>query len=118
MVIIEAITRLLPGAIGGTDSAAKDSFSDYSIEHAHYTKPQNFEGESVPDVLLSGHHKEIEKWRLESSLIRTFLKRKDLLENRNLSRQEIDILKKWCLEIETIIRSQSLRGTDPLSGGQ
>ena len=118
MVIIEAVTRLLPGAIGGTDSAEKDSFSDYSIEHAHYTKPRTFEGQSVPDVLRSGHHKEIEEWRLESSLIRTFLKRKDLLENRNLNRQELDILKKWCLEIEKIIRSQSVRGTDTLSSGQ
>ena len=118
MVVIEAVTRLLPGAIGGADSTEKDSFSGYAIEHAHYTKPPTFEGESVPDVLKSGHHKEIEKWRLESSLIRTFLKRKDLLENRSLSRQEIAILEKWCLEIETIIRSQSLRGTDTLSSGQ
>jgi tRNA (guanine37-N1)-methyltransferase len=118
MLVIEAVTRLLPGALGGNESAEKDSFSGYAIEHAHYTKPQTFEGEAVPDVLRSGHHYEIEKWRLESSLIRTFLKRKDLLENRRLSRQEIDILKRWCLEIETIIRSQSSRGTDTLSSSQ
>jgi tRNA (guanine37-N1)-methyltransferase len=67
---------------------------------------------------LSGNHKEIEKWRLETSLIRTFLKRRDLLENRPLSSQEIEILKKWCLDIEKILHDQSLYGPDALSGGQ
>ncbi|MBW1961229.1 MAG: tRNA (guanosine(37)-N1)-methyltransferase TrmD [Deltaproteobacteria bacterium] len=118
MVIIDAVTRLIPGTLGGADSAGKDSFSDYLIEHAHYTKPRTFEGQSVPEVLLSGHHQEIEKWRLESSLIRTFLKRKDLLERRALSRQEIDILKKWRFELENIIHSQSVRSPDTLSGSQ
>jgi tRNA (guanine37-N1)-methyltransferase len=118
MVIIEAVTRLIPGTLGGTDSAEKDSFSDYRIEHAHYTRPRTFEGQSVPPVLLSGHHREIEKWRRESSLIRTFLKRKDLLEDKTLNQVEINILKKWCLEIEKIIHAQSVRGTDALSSRQ
>ena len=55
----------------------------------------NFEGETVPEVLLSGNHREIEKWRLEASLIRTFLKRPDLLQDRRFNREEIDVLKKW-----------------------
>jgi tRNA (guanine37-N1)-methyltransferase len=118
MVVIEAVTRLIPGTLGAVDAAEKDSFSDYRIEHAHYTRPRSFEGQSVPSVLLSGHHKEIERWRLESSLIRTFLKRKDLLEDKVLNQREINILKKWCLEIERIIHAQSVRGTDALSSRQ
>ena len=118
MVIMEAVTRLIPGALGGDDSAEKDSFSNDLLEHAHYTKPREFEGEGVPEVLVSGHHAAIEEWRQEMTLIRTFLKRKDLLENRTLSKKEVAILKKWCLDIEKIIRNQSQRGTDALSGSQ
>lgn len=103
MVLIDAVTRLIPGILGGSDSAEKDSFSGDLLEHAQYTRPRNFEGEEVPEVLLSGHHKEIEKWRIETSLIRTFLKRKDLLQKKPLNKQEIEILKKWCQDIEKII---------------
>jgi len=118
MVVMEAVTRMIPGTLGGKDAAEKDSFADDRLEHAHYTKPREFEGQPVPDVLLSGNHQAIEAWRRESSLIRTFLKRKDLLKDRDLSREEINILKKWCLDIETIIHHHTLRGTDALSGGQ
>jgi len=118
MVIIDAVTRLIPGTLGGTDSAEKDSFSGGVLEHPHYTRPRIFEGQEVPEVLLSGNHKEIEKWRIETSLLRTFLKRKDLLENRPLSSQEINILKKWCHDIEKIIRDQSFRSSDALSCNQ
>ncbi|MBN1930937.1 MAG: tRNA (guanosine(37)-N1)-methyltransferase TrmD [Desulfobacterales bacterium] len=118
MVIIEAVTRMVPGTLGGVDSAGKDTFSDNLLEHAHYTRPRSLEGEDVPEVLLSGNHKAIEKWRFETSLIRTFLKRRDLLKDRPLSRQEIEILKKWCRDIEKIIHTQSLFGFDALSGSQ
>ncbi len=118
MIIIDAVTRLIPGILGGAESAEKDSFSGGVLEHAHYTRPQTFEGEKVPEVLLSGNHKKIEEWRLETSLIRTFLKRPDLLEKKSLCSKEIEILKKWCLDIEKIIQAQSLRGSDALSGGQ
>lgn len=118
MILMDAVTRLLPEALGGEDSADRDSFCDGLLEHAHYTRPPAFEGQLPPEVLFSGHHKEIETWRLESSLIRTFLKRRDLLENRPLSRQEIQILKMWHGEIEKIIRAQSEPGTDSPSGGQ
>jgi len=118
MVIIDTVTRLIPGTLGGKDSALKDSFSDDLIEHGHYTRPQIFEGEKVPEVLLSGHHKKIETWRLETSLIRTFLKRQDLLEKRVLSKKEINILNKWCLDIEKIIQAQSLFNTGALSSSQ
>ena len=116
--MIESVARLIPGVLGGEDSAEKDTFSADLVEHAHYTRPYLFEGESVPDVLLSGNHKAIDKWRLEMSLIRTFLKRPDLLKSKQLSMREIDILKKWCTDIENIIKAQSSRNTDPLSGGQ
>jgi tRNA (guanine37-N1)-methyltransferase len=118
MVIIDAVTRLIPGILGGKDSAEQDSFSDSVLEYAQYTRPRNFQGHEVPEVLLSGNHNEIEKWRFETSLIRTFLKRPDLLENRALSKQEIEILKKWCVDIEKIIHNQSLHGPGTLSGGQ
>ena len=105
MVIIDAVTRLIPGTLGGENAAEKDSFSNGLLEHAHYTRPQTFEGSQVPDVLLSGHHEEIENWRLESSLIRTLSKRTDLLQKKKLSQKEIDILIKWSLQIEEIIKS-------------
>jgi len=116
MVVMDAVTRLIPGVLGGSQSAAKDSFADNLLEHAHFTRPENFGGEAVPEVLLSGNHKAIEKWRLESALIRTFLKRRDLLKKRSLSETELEILVKWCRDIEEIIRSQTLRGPGPLSG--
>ena len=118
MVIIDAVTRLIPGILGGEESAEKDSFSGSILEYAQYTRPRSFEGHAVPEILLSGDHKKIENWRLEASLIRTFLKRPDLLEKRALSKQEIEILKKWCVDIEKIIHNQSLYGPGALSGGQ
>jgi tRNA (guanine37-N1)-methyltransferase len=116
MVLIESVARLIPGVLGGEDSAEKDTFSGNFLEHAHYTRPYLFEGEAVPGVLLSGNHKEIDEWRLEMSLIRTFLKRPDLLKDKHLSLREIDILKKWCIDIENIIKAQSSRNTGALSG--
>ena len=68
MVVIDAVTRLIPGALGGEDSAARDSFSAGRLEHAHYTRPPVFEASEVPGVLLTGHHRNIERWRLASSL--------------------------------------------------
>jgi tRNA (guanine37-N1)-methyltransferase len=117
MVIIEAVSRLIPGALGGEDSAENDSFADNLLEHAQYTRPREFEGEKVPEKLLSGNHKDIEQWRFESSLIRTFLKRRDLLIDRPLRQEEIIFLKKWRLDIERLLQAQCLSGVDPLSGG-
>jgi len=116
MVVIEAVTRLIPGVLGSADSAVQDSFSGSLLDFGHYTRPRDFEGSKVPDVLISGNHKEIEKYRLEASMIRTFLKRPDLLEKRDFSKREIEILKNWCRDIEKIIETQSLRGPGTLSG--
>ncbi|MBA3037331.1 MAG: tRNA (guanosine(37)-N1)-methyltransferase TrmD [Desulfobacterium sp.] len=116
MVIIEAVTRLIPGVLGSPDSALQDSFSGKLLDYCHYTRPREFEGSKVPEVLLSGNHKDINDWRLEAALIRTFFKRPDLIENRPLTKQENEILKKWCRDIENIIQTQSLRGSGTLSG--
>ena len=118
MVIIDAVTRLIPGVLGSAESAENDSFSDSLLEHAHYTRPRSFEGEEVPDVLLSGNHKRIDAWRCEMSVKRTLLNRKDLLENRPLSIRELSVLKELSGEIEKIIRAQSSSGIDALPGGQ
>ena len=106
MIIIDAVTRLMPGVLGGEQAAEKDSFANGLLEHAHYTRPRIFEGSEVPEVLLSGHNQEIEKWRLESSLMRTLLKRSDLLQKKDLDRQEIEILKKWYQVIENLINQR------------
>ncbi len=103
MIIMDAVTRLIPGTLGGDQAAEKDSFVNGLLEHAHYTRPRNFEGHEVPEVLMSGHHQEIDRWRLESSLMRTLLKRSDLLQKKDLDKQEIEILKKWHREIEKIL---------------
>jgi len=104
MIIIDAVTRLIPGALGGENAAENDSFSNGLLEHAHYTRPQRYEGQEVPEVLLSGHHQEIERWRLESSLMRTLLKRPDLLQQKRLNQQEIIILDKWRNEIDKVLK--------------
>ncbi|MBG0780444.1 MAG: tRNA (guanosine(37)-N1)-methyltransferase TrmD, partial [Desulfotignum balticum] len=78
MVIMDAVSRLIPGVLGGDDSCASDSFMDHRLEHAQYTRPESFMGDRVPEVLLSGDHARIEKWRARSSLIRTFIHRPDL----------------------------------------
>ena len=103
MVVIDAVTRLIPGVLGNADSAVSDTFCDGLVEHAHYTRPPTFEALSVPDVLLSGDHQEIDRWRRESALIRTVLKRPDLLETREFSPQERAILEKWRRDIERFI---------------
>lgn len=79
MVVIDAVTRLLPGALGDDASAADESFTEGFLEYPHYTRPAEFRGMKVPDVLLSGNHAEIEKWRREQSRLRTASRRPDLL---------------------------------------
>ena len=118
MVLIEAITRLIPGVLGGAGSAAQDSFSSHLLAHAHYTRPPLFQGEAIPEVLRSGNHQAIARWRLESALMRTLCRRRDLLETKQLTPEEIDILKKWYADIGKIIAGQSICGTDTLSGCQ
>lgn len=93
LVLIDAIGRVLPGALGDFESAHEDSFSQDLLDHPHYTRPAEYEGMEVPEVLLSGHHENIKKWRHSEALKRTAQHRPDLLQNLELSDNELDILK-------------------------
>jgi len=95
LVLIDAMTRLLPGALGHADSAAEDSFSAGLLDYPHYTRPESYAGLRVPDVLLGGHHEHIRRWRLQQSLIRTLERRADLLDGRSLSGEEQALLDEY-----------------------
>jgi tRNA (guanine37-N1)-methyltransferase len=92
MVVIDSVTRLLPGVLGNDTSAPMDSFSSGLLEHPHYTRPAEYEGMSVPDVLMSGNHEAIRKWRLKESLRRTLNRRSDLLNEKDLTKEEQKLL--------------------------
>lgn len=94
MVMCDAILRLIPGSIR-QDSSEDDSFSDGLLEYPQYTRPPVFEGKSVPDVLLSGHHENIKKWRHEMSLKKTALYRPDLLQKKELSTDDYKIVSEY-----------------------
>jgi tRNA (guanine37-N1)-methyltransferase len=92
MVIIDATVRFLPDVLGNSQSAETDSFEDGLLEYPQYTRPAEFRGRKVPDVLLSGHHANIAKWRLKEALRRTYLRRPDLLADRQMTAEELDLL--------------------------
>ncbi len=91
-IIIDALTRLLPGVLGDAQSAAEDSFSHGLLDYPHYTRPEKIDGKGVPDVLLSGDHAAIARWRLQQSLGRTWLKRPNLLKEKRLNEVEKELL--------------------------
>ncbi|MDY0046675.1 MAG: tRNA (guanosine(37)-N1)-methyltransferase TrmD [Thauera propionica] len=95
MVLLDAIVRQLPGALNTADSALEDSFADGLLDCPHYTRPEVYEDERVPDVLLSGNHAAIRRWRLKQSLGRTWLRRPDLLAARQLSKTELKLLEEF-----------------------
>jgi tRNA (guanine37-N1)-methyltransferase len=88
MVLVDAVSRLIPGVLGNCESAAADSFSMGLLEYPHYTRPAEYRGWAVPDVLLSGNHREIEAWRRRESLLRTKKRRPDLLTGRVMTAEE------------------------------
>ena len=88
MVIVDAVTRLIPGVLGSSDSAACDSFSDGLLEYPQYTRPADFRGVKVPEVLLSGNHQEIARWRRREAIRRTLAVRPDLLKTASLTEEE------------------------------
>jgi tRNA (guanine37-N1)-methyltransferase len=92
MVVMDAITRLIPGALGHAQSAEQDSFADGLLDCPHYTRPEVYEGQTVPEVLLGGHHDQIRRWRLKQSLRRTRERRPDLLEKRVFTDEERKLL--------------------------
>lgn len=96
MVVIDSVVRLLPEVLGNEESHMKDSFSTGLLEHPHYTRPSDFRGMKVPEVLLQGNHRLIEEWRNKEALRRTLLRRPDLLEKIELSKEQ----EKWLNEIK------------------
>lgn len=92
LAIIDAVGRLLPGVLGKSSSHEEDSFSSGLLEYPQYTRPEEFEGMRVPEVLLSGHHENIRKWRLKKSLQKTLERRPDLLESYSFTEEEARIL--------------------------
>jgi tRNA (guanine37-N1)-methyltransferase len=106
MVMIDAVVRQLPGALGDERSAAEESFVGDLLDCPHYTRPEAYRGEAAPAVLLSGHHAEIARWRLKQSLGRTWLRRPDLLAGRGMSETERALL-------EEFKRERELNGAKP-----
>ncbi len=94
MILMDAVLRFVPDVLGDMDSAIQDSFADGLLDYPHYTRPTEFQGMSVPDVLKSGNHALIAAWRLEQSLRRTLMRRPDLLDGRDLLPQEARLLDK------------------------
>ena len=100
MVLMDAIVRQLPGALGDADSAVEDSFVDGLLDCPHYTRPEEYAGERVPEVLTSGNHAKIKQWRLKMSLKRTRDQRPDLLAVRSLSKEESRLLAELDVELK------------------
>lgn len=92
MALIDAVVRQLPGALGDAASALEESFADGLLDFPHYTRPEQYAGGKVPEVLMSGHHENIRRWRLKQALGRTWLRRPDLLQARRLSEDEARLL--------------------------
>jgi tRNA (guanine37-N1)-methyltransferase len=101
MVVIDSVVRLLPEVLGNEESHQKDSFSTGLLEHPHYTRPADFRGMKVPDVIISGNHKKIEEWRAKESLRRTLTRRPDLLQEIELTNEQV----KWLEEIQKDIEN-------------
>lgn len=92
LILIDSLTRLIPGAIGDPDGAQDDSFASGLLEYPHYTRPAEYRGWPVPEVLLSGNHAKIDRWRREQSLLRTWQRRPDLFEKIELSKKDRQFL--------------------------
>lgn len=98
MVLVDAVTRLLPGALGDAQSAEQDSFADGLLDCPHYTRPEEFDGRRVPEVLLGGNHESIRRWRLKQALGRTWLRRPELLQGRELNKEQKHLLDEFIRE--------------------
>jgi tRNA (guanine37-N1)-methyltransferase len=98
MVMIDGVARLLPGVLGHAQSAVEDSFVDGLLDCPHYTRPEDYRGELVPEVLLSGDHERIRRWRLKQSLARTWERRPDLLDNMTLNDEQRELLAEFISE--------------------
>ena len=92
LVVLDAVARLIPGVLGDEESPRQDSFTDDLLEYPHYTRPADFRGWTVPDVLLSGHHEEVDRWRRRQSLLRTLARRPDLFRRHHLTAEDLTLL--------------------------
>jgi tRNA (guanine37-N1)-methyltransferase len=92
LVILDAVARLIPGVLGDEASAEEDSFSEVLLEYPHYTRPAEYHGLGVPEVLLSGNHEKIRRWRRYQALKRTYLRRPELLDKMELSQEDQELL--------------------------
>ena len=95
IAVVDALTRLIPGVLGHQQSAEQDSFMQGLLDCPHYTRPESWQERVVPDVLMNGHHEKIERWRLKQSLGRTWQRRPELLESRQLNDEERKLLKEF-----------------------
>ena len=93
MLMVDVISRMIPGVLGKEESMVNDSFYNEYLDYPHYTRPDEFKGSKVPEVLLSGNHKEIEKWRRKKSLLRTLIRRPKIFTNKKISKEDLDLLK-------------------------
>ena len=100
MTLMDAVIRLVPGVLGHDQSAQQDSFMEGLLDCPHYTRPEVYEGQAVPDVLLSGNHEKIRQWRLKQSLGRTWQRRPDLLEALELTNEQQRLLTEYLQELE------------------
>ena len=100
LVVLDAVTRLLPGALGDENSAQNDSFMDVLLDYPHYTRPEEIDGKRVPDVLISGNHSLIDRWRRKQALGRTWQRRPDLLEALQLDAEQQELLNEFINEHE------------------
>ncbi|MGX5173493.1 tRNA (guanosine(37)-N1)-methyltransferase TrmD [Aliikangiella sp. IMCC44653] len=112
LAIIDSVTRLLPSVLGHEDSALEDSFVDGLLDHPHYTRPEVYQGQSVPKVLLSGNHQHIERWRLKQRLGRTWLRRPDLLQQKELTQQEQKLLAEFQAEHQAALETKNKDSLD------
>ena len=102
MVLVDTVVRQLPGVLGHEQSAEQDSFAEGLLDCPHYTRPEDDQGRSVPKVLLSGNHENIRRWRLQQALGRTWLRRRDLIDGRQLNAEEETLLAEFIAEHNSV----------------
>lgn len=113
LVVLDAVARFIPGVLGDPDGALDDSHASGLLEYPHYTRPLEFRGWPVPEVLLSGNHAEINRWRREQSLIRTFQRRPDLIERAGLTPADWKLIKQHAAEWENEPAAGKAEGPEP-----
>lgn len=104
MVVIDAVARMITGVLGETASAEEDSFYHGLLEYPHYTKPREYRGLTVPEILLSGHHENIRKWRRRQSMLRTLERRPDLLDNLELTQEDRKIISELISTLQPLLK--------------